>query len=60
MTHDFFGPDRILFGSDAPMDPTDGKSFTMDARKSVEDMGLSTADRQKIFRSNILRLLKKE
>jgi len=60
MAHDFFGPDRILFGSDAPMDPTDGKSFTMDARKSVEDMGLSTADRQKIFRSNILRLLKKE
>jgi predicted TIM-barrel fold metal-dependent hydrolase len=59
MAHDFFGPDRILFGSDAPMDPTNGKSFTMDARKSVEEMGLNNPDRQKIFSSNILRILRK-
>jgi len=59
IAHDFFGPDRILFGSDAPMDPTGGKVFTLDARKSVEEMGLSKADRQKIFSQNILRLLKR-
>jgi len=59
MAHDFFGPDHILFGSDAPMDPTGGKAFTMDARKSVEDVPLSKADRQKIFSGNVLRLLKR-
>jgi predicted TIM-barrel fold metal-dependent hydrolase len=59
MTYNFFGPDRILFGSDGPMDSTGGKAFTMDAKRSVEDMGLSQQDRQKIFSRNILRLLKR-
>jgi len=59
MTHDFFGPDHLLFGSDAPMDPSGGKAFTLDARKSVEDMGLGKTDRRKIFSQNILRLLKR-
>jgi len=59
MAYDFFGPDHILFGSDGPMDATGGRAFTLDARKSVEDMGLSKADRQKIFSQNILRLLKR-
>jgi predicted TIM-barrel fold metal-dependent hydrolase len=59
MTYRFFGSDHLLFGSDAPMDPTNGKAFTMDARKSVEDLGLGKEDRKKIFSQNILRLLKR-
>ncbi|NWG04522.1 MAG: amidohydrolase [Syntrophaceae bacterium] len=59
MTYDFFGPDHLLFGSDAPMDPTDGKAFTLDARQSVEGLGLGKADSKKIFSQNILRLLKR-
>jgi len=59
MVYDFFGPDHILFGSDGPMDATGGRAFTLDARKSVEDMGLTTADRKKVFSQNILRLLKR-
>ena len=59
MTYDFFGPDHILFGSDGPMDAAGERAFTLDTRKSVEDMGLNKADRQKIFRQNILRLLKR-
>ena len=59
MAYDFFGPDHILFGSDGPMDATGGRAFTLDARKSVEDIGLSKADREKIFSQNILRLLKR-
>lgn len=59
MAYDFFGPDRILFGSDGPMDATGGRAFTMDARASVEDLGLTKLDRQKIFSRNILRLLKR-
>jgi len=59
MAYNFFGPDRLLFGSDAPMDATEGRTFIEDARKSVEDMGLSRMDQQKIFSGNILRLLKR-
>lgn len=59
MTYDFFGPDHILFGSDGPMDATGGRAFTLDARKSVEEMGLSKADQKKIFSQNILRLLRR-
>ena len=59
MAYDFFGSDHILFGSDGPMDATGGRAFTLDARKSVEDIGLSKADREKIFSQNILRLLKR-
>ncbi len=55
----FFGPDHILFGSDGPMDATGGRAFTVDATRSVEDMGLNKPDRQKIFSRNILRLLKR-
>ncbi len=59
MTYNFLGPDHILFGSDAPMDATGGRAFTVDAKRSVEDMGLTKADRRKIFSSNILQLLKR-
>jgi predicted TIM-barrel fold metal-dependent hydrolase len=59
MAYDFFGQDHILFGSDGPMDATGGRAFTLDAKKSVEDIGLSKADREKIFSQNILRLLKR-
>ena len=57
MAHDFFGPDRMLYGSDAPMDATSGRAFTMDARTSVDDMKISEEERQKIFVGNILKLV---
>ena len=54
----FFGPDRVLFGSDAPMDATAGKSFTADAISSVAAMNVPGPEKKKIFRDNAIRLLK--
>ncbi len=54
----FFGADRVLFGSDAPMDAMGGAAFTRDAASSVETMGISNADKKRIYRENALRLLK--
>lgn len=54
----FFGPERMLFGSDAPMDASGGRSFTGDAVASVEGMALPAADKAKIYRGNAQRLLK--
>ncbi len=58
IAYDFFGPDKILFGSDAPMDPTSGRAFTNDAKESVAAMEIPEKDREKIFQSNARRLLK--
>jgi predicted TIM-barrel fold metal-dependent hydrolase len=58
MTAAFFGPDRVLFGSDAPMDASAGRSFTADAIASVAEMDAPEKDKTKIFRGNALRLLK--
>lgn len=54
----FFGPDRVLFGTDAPMDATAGRSFTADAIASVEGMRIPAADAAKIFHGNARALLK--
>lgn len=53
----FFGSDRVLFGSDGPMDVTAGRLFTNAAIDSVEDLKLKKKDREKIFSKNILRLI---
>jgi predicted TIM-barrel fold metal-dependent hydrolase len=54
----FFGKDRILFGSDAPMDAAGGKAFTLDAMSSVEAMAIPVEDKQLIYRDNALKILK--
>ncbi len=58
MTAAFFGTDRVLFGSDAPMDASAGRSFTADAIASVAEMDAPEEDKARIFRGNALRLLK--
>ena len=58
MTTAFFGPDRVLFGSDAPMDASAGQSFAGDAIASVEGMAIPEMDKIKIFHGNALKLLK--
>jgi predicted TIM-barrel fold metal-dependent hydrolase len=59
MALNFFGPDRILFGSDGPMDKENGRIFTNDAIRSVEDLNLKKKVQEKIFSGNALRLLKR-
>jgi len=54
----FFGPERVLFGSDAPMDATAGRAFTEDAIASVAGMNISEEDRQGIFRGNAQKLIR--
>ena len=58
IAYNFFGPDKMLFGSDAPMDATAGRAFTNDAIKSVDGMDVSVADKQMIYSGNAKRLLK--
>lgn len=54
---DFFGVDRVLFGSDAPMDATGGEIFIKTARDSVEATQLPTPSLRKIFSENVQSLI---
>ena len=55
---DFFGSDRILFGTDMPFDPEKGLGFIRDTIRAVDAMEISSITRTKIYEENARRLLK--
>jgi aminocarboxymuconate-semialdehyde decarboxylase len=55
---DFFGPERVLFGSDAPFDAQAGSYFIPRTTADVEDAVSTAADRAAIFAGNASRLLR--
>jgi len=54
---DFFGVDHVVFASDVPFDPEPGK-FVRDGITAIEQLGLSAADKEKIYSGNAIRLCK--
>lgn len=54
---DFFGTDRIVFASDCPFDPEGGPMFIREGIRSIDALGLSDADRERIYRANALDLM---
>jgi len=52
----FFGVDHTLFGTDAPMDKEAGYIFTRTAINSVDDIGFSKKDLEKIYSKNAERI----
>ncbi|HUI95698.1 MAG TPA: amidohydrolase family protein [Xanthobacteraceae bacterium] len=55
---DFFGPERMLFGSDTPFGAGDGQSFTAGALRSIEAMQIAPDMRAAILSGNAQRILK--
>jgi len=55
---DFFGPERMLFGSDTPFGTGDGQSFTSGALRSIEAMQIAPDVRSTILFANAQRILK--
>ncbi|HVN96105.1 MAG TPA: amidohydrolase family protein [Syntrophorhabdaceae bacterium] len=58
--YDYFGPDRLLFGTDMPLGATGqgGYGYTWDTVRSVEQMSVPDADKTKIFEENTRKLLR--
>ncbi len=54
---DFFGPGRVLFGSDAPFDVEDGQIFVSETLRSIDAMGVSDEVRTAILSRNATRIL---
>jgi predicted TIM-barrel fold metal-dependent hydrolase len=55
---DFFGPERIVFGTDFPYDMGDGDKFTKKTIAAVYRMDVSDATRKMIFEDNARRIMK--
>ena len=55
---EFFGIDKVVFASDCPFDPEGGPMFIREGIRSVEDLGLSDADKRKLYFDNAMNLLR--
>ena len=53
----FFGPDHVVFASDAPFDPEKGPMYIRETIKVIESLDISEEDRAKIFHGNAEKLL---
>jgi predicted TIM-barrel fold metal-dependent hydrolase len=56
MARNFFGTERVLFGTDFPFGPPDG-SWAVDEKRAVEAIEITSADREAIFHGNAERML---
>ena len=54
----FFGPERVLFASDAPFDPEKGTAYIRWTIEIIDSLDLTPAQRQAIYEGNARRLLK--
>ena len=54
--YNFYGPDHMFFGSDAPLGPRYG--LTGETIRSIQQMPIPEADKEKIFERNAVNLLK--
>jgi len=57
IAYEFFGPDRILFGTDAAFGTHDGRDGILRARFSVEDLRVPRKRIANIFSINILNII---
>ena len=56
-TIDFYGAERVLFGSDSPFDPEKGPGYIRATIANLEEIGLDDDQRAAIFNGNARRLL---
>jgi predicted TIM-barrel fold metal-dependent hydrolase len=55
---DFFGPERVLYGSDAPFDVQDGRIFISETLRAIDAMSAAPETKSAILSKNARRILK--
>jgi aminocarboxymuconate-semialdehyde decarboxylase len=55
---DFFGPKRVMFGTDCPFDPQGGPLFIRESIKAIDSLKLPRGERDGIYFGNALRMLR--
>ncbi|MFQ5826148.1 MAG: amidohydrolase family protein, partial [Dehalococcoidia bacterium] len=56
--HAFFGPERLLFGTDMPYDSQLGDRHTRETIRAIDAMDIPEADKKMIYEDNARRLLR--
>jgi predicted TIM-barrel fold metal-dependent hydrolase len=56
--YSFFGPDRLLFGTDFPYDAEWGDTYTRKTMEAIEGMDIPGDEKEKILGGNARRILK--
>ena len=56
--YDFFGPDKLLFGTDMPFDTENGERNLRQVTTAINEMAISDDERTMIYESNAKRILK--
>ena len=54
----FFGPDMVLFASDAPFDPEKGPMYIRETIAIIDRLPISDEERARIYSGNAMRLLR--
>jgi predicted TIM-barrel fold metal-dependent hydrolase len=54
----FFGPERVLFGTDTPFDSSGGQYFTAETLRSIRDMAVSEDVRTALLSGNAIKAFK--
>jgi len=57
---DFFGIQKVLFGTDCPFDPEGGPLFIRETMKAIDSLRLKPGDRRKLYFGNAASLLRLE
>lgn len=55
---EFFGPDRVLFGTDCPFDPEGGPTFIRESIRAIDSLKLADSVRNKIYHGNATKMLR--
>jgi predicted TIM-barrel fold metal-dependent hydrolase len=56
--YEFLGPERLLFGTDAPFDGTGGEDFTRDTLFSIAALAVPPAQKEAMLSGNARRVMK--
>jgi predicted TIM-barrel fold metal-dependent hydrolase len=57
---DFFGIEKVLFGTDCPFDPEGGPLFIRETMKAIDSLRLKPGDRRKLYFGNAVSLMRLE
>jgi len=57
IAYDFFGPEKILFGTDAPYGARGGRDLIIEAKRSVEGLRVPRQRIEDIYSTNILKII---
>lgn len=55
---DFFGPERLVLGTNYPYGPEEGCRFVRNSLEAIDGLGLEEEEKEKIFGRNAARVLK--